>query len=163
MSLSRKSVKHSPRYKDHRPLQDKDWQEEAKKDIVNFFAAHKADVQVSLKILSGPKQKEFFSIVSYLIGRLEPKFAKTLNNDSQDIDFLISCLKGRKYPYVPTKQAFGYVASPAHWPPMLGMLHFLVKLCERSEESEKRMALEARCPVCSHFRFFVQLSTTMSV
>lgn len=116
----------SPRVKDPRDLSDKTWQKEARQKIIHFLVEHRYPHEVSPKKMSGLTQKEFFTMMSFIIRLVEPAATRELSNNSESMEYLIKYMKGIKYHAMPNKSALQAVSSPVYWPSILGLLAWLV-------------------------------------
>jgi kinetochore protein NDC80 len=109
---------------DPRPLSDRQYMQACMKSLICYLTEHHYDHPVSLKTLSSPSAKDFQSIFTFLIRRLDPHFQWT----SKFEDEVPVLLKRLKYPFNVSKSALYAVGSPHTWPTLLGCLAWLVEL-----------------------------------
>ncbi|KAK0503056.1 HEC/Ndc80p family-domain-containing protein [Armillaria luteobubalina] len=115
--------------KDTRPLRDKAYQAKMRHDILDFFqnAGHET---ITMNTLINIQGKDFRAIFDYLILSLDASYP--LNPKASIQEQFIPALKYLKYPYV-SQIDNKWLAAPASmhsWPSLLGILHWLVQLCQ---------------------------------
>ena len=113
--------------KDTRPLRDRAYQLEMKKDIANYMQSLSFDITVNT--LNSVTGKDFRSIFNILVEQLDPNHP--LGQGRLEDDF-IPALRALKYPFAGQMDNKWLVtpASPHTWPALLGALHWLVELCK---------------------------------
>ncbi|PBK96649.1 hypothetical protein ARMGADRAFT_962373 [Armillaria gallica] len=115
--------------KDTRPLRDKAYQAKMRHDILDFFqnAGHET---ITMNTLINIQGKDFRAIFDYLVLSLDASYP--LNPKASIQEQFIPALKYLKYPYV-SQIDNKWLAAPASmhsWPSLLGILHWLVQLCQ---------------------------------
>lgn len=109
---------------DPRPLSDRQYMQACMKSLICYLSEHHYDQPISLKTLSSPSAKDFQSIFTFLIRRLDPNFQWTTKFE----DEVPQLLKRLRYPFTVSKSALYAVGSPHTWPTLLGCLTWLVEL-----------------------------------
>jgi kinetochore protein NDC80 len=94
------------------------------KNLICYLTEHHYDQPISLKTLGSPSTKDFQSIFTFLLRRLDPNFQWTGKFE----DEVPLILKRLRYPFTVSKSALYAVGSPHTWPTLLGCLTWLVEL-----------------------------------
>lgn len=122
--------------RDPRPLRDRNFQNAVQEEIFDYLTRNKFALEmnhpISLKFLKLPTQKGFVLIFKWLYLRLDPgyNFTKSIEHEVYQI------LKNLQYPYLETinKSQISAVGGSS-WPRFLGMLHWLVKINVKLDQS----------------------------
>ncbi|CCE90355.1 kinetochore-associated Ndc80 complex subunit NDC80 TDEL_0B02260 [Torulaspora delbrueckii] len=130
------TTKNSLSSRDPRPLRDRNFQNAVQEEIFDYLTRNKFDLEmnhpISLKFLKLPTQKGFVLIFKWLYLRLDPgyNFTKSIEHEVYQI------LKNLQYPYLETinKSQISAVGGSS-WPRFLGMLHWLVKINVKLDQS----------------------------
>ncbi|CAL1270053.1 unnamed protein product [Larinioides sclopetarius] len=107
--------------KDPRPLSDKGYQRKKVQELVEFLNEN-FKYQANVSKITPPSKRDFEIIFQLLASEFEPDFiVKKIEEDAPRI------LKSLRYPFIPAKSAFVYVARN-NWPTLLGVLLYLMDL-----------------------------------
>lgn len=129
--------------KDPRDLHNKSMQKETKQKVIAFLAENHYPAEISLKTLMN--QKEFFAVVWFMIGVVQPD--ASIPQNERTIDALIHHLKLMEYPYVPPKSTLQSCSSPLFLPAMLGLLEWLLdsaKMCIVTRKEKLKGSMSVR-------------------
>ncbi|KAF8773428.1 putative kinetochore protein ndc80 like protein [Argiope bruennichi] len=122
--------------KDPRPLSDKGYQRKKVHELVEFITDH-SKYQTNASKLMPPSKKDFETIFQILTNFFEPDFVvKRIEEDAPRI------LKTLRYPFIPAKSAFVYVAR-TNWPTLLGVLLYLMDLIKYVNSIEDEMFFQS--------------------
>jgi kinetochore protein NDC80 len=114
--------------KDTRPLREKSYQAKMKHDI--FYYLQSLGFEIMKESLSNITGKDYRTIVEFLVNTLDNNYPFFQNARFED-EF-VPALKALKYPYAQQIDN-KWLAAPAtmhSWPPLLGVLHWLVEMCK---------------------------------
>ncbi|XP_006458435.1 hypothetical protein AGABI2DRAFT_216992 [Agaricus bisporus var. bisporus H97] len=118
-------------FKDTRPLRDKQYQSKMRQEIFLFLQS--AGYEIAPSTLSNIQGKEYRNIFEYLVLILDPMYMFSTGRFEDDF---VPALKALRYPYAHTMDN-KWLAAPASmhsWPPLLGVLHWLVDMCKLRDE-----------------------------
>lgn len=139
-SMARASTAYNARMggmrSDPRPLKDKDFMTQSVRTLIAFLTERGYEQPLSPKLLNSPSSKDFQSIFLFLMRRLDPNFS-FLKRFEDEIPVILKCLA---YPFPLSKSALSAVGSPHTWPPLLGVLSWLVGLNLYDEHRAEREA-----------------------
>ncbi|KAF9451194.1 hypothetical protein P691DRAFT_808373 [Macrolepiota fuliginosa MF-IS2] len=118
-------------FKDPRPLRDKPYQSKMRSEIFHFLQS--AGFEIAPSTLSNIQGKEYRAIFEFLVLNLDPAFPFSSGRFEDDF---APALKALRYPYAHNLDN-KWLAAPASmhsWPPLLGVLHWLVDMCKLRDE-----------------------------
>jgi SMC interacting uncharacterized protein involved in chromosome segregation len=112
--------------KDIRPIKNPKWIAQGKKSLLHFLVIT-GFPDVSITSLKSPSKKDFQRMFIFLYGLIDPYFEFEESKFEEQAAYLIKALK---YPYAETvsKSHIKNVVSPYQWPPLLGMLLWMVEI-----------------------------------
>lgn len=116
-------------FKDTRPLRDRQFQSKMRQDIFVFLQS--AGFDIAPTTLTNIQGKEYRTIFEFLVRDLDPGYP--LSGGRFEDEFA-PALKAFRYPYAHNLDN-KWLAAPASmhsWPPLLGVLHWLVEMCKAS-------------------------------
>jgi len=114
--------------KDNRPLRDRPFQVKMRQDVYNYLKG--SECEIPMTALTSMQGKSYRAIFNILVLTLDP--FHPLKEGARFEDEFISTLKTLRYPFAHQLDAkwLAAVASPHSWPYLLGVLHWMVELCE---------------------------------
>lgn len=113
-----------PAKTDSRPVTDKAYQQECIKTLLDFLHQSGYDQPISPKSLTRPSGKDFTSIVTFMLRRVDPNF----QDGTMKIEDEISMnFKAMGYPFPVSKTALVAAGSPHTWPTLLAALTWLME------------------------------------
>ncbi|KXN82503.1 putative kinetochore protein NDC80 [Leucoagaricus sp. SymC.cos] len=118
-------------FKDPRPLRDKQYQGRMRQEIFLFLQS--AGFDIAHSTLSNIQGKEYRAVFEFLILNLDPVYPFSAGRFEDDF---APALKALRYPYAHVLDN-KWLAAPASmhsWPPLLGVLHWLVEMCKLRDE-----------------------------
>ncbi|KAI9102541.1 HEC/Ndc80p family-domain-containing protein [Phlyctochytrium arcticum] len=141
--------------KDPRAKSDKQWQQSAIRNIINFLTnAGYAESAISPKSLASPTTKDFQSIFRFLYAQLDPTyvFQKKFEEEVPQL------MRGLRYPFA-EQLSKSHLIQPATihaWPNMLAMLTWMVELicCGDTMDNENYLDLDIGVEVQPEKMFF---------
>lgn len=122
---------------DPRPVGNKAYTTESIMKLIIYLTEHGYDRAINKKILEAPTNKDFLSIVSFLLRAIDPNF----EFKGKFEDELPNVLRLLGYPATVSKSALSAVSVPHRWPQLLAVLTWLVDLAKYIEavtEAEAR-------------------------
>ena len=99
-----------------------------RQDVYNYL--NSAGFEISMQALSSMQGKDYRAIFNALILNLDPFYA--FKEGARFEEEFLPALKAVRYPFshqIDSKW-LAAVASPHSWPYLLGVLHWLVELCQ---------------------------------
>lgn len=118
-------------FKDTRPLRDRQYQARMRHDIFIFLQS--AGFEIAPSTLNNIQGKEYRAIYEFLVLNLDPVYPFSSGRFEDDF---APALKALRYPYSHSLDN-RWLAAPASmhsWPPLLGVLHWLVEMCKLRDE-----------------------------
>lgn len=112
-------------------MSDKSYQQLCMKRLLAFLLDHGYDSHVSMKTLRNPSGKDFESIMSFMMRRVDPGFQKDSNMKFEDE--VSQTLKHAGYPFPISKTALVSAGAAHTWPQLLALLSWLVIYLENLE------------------------------
>lgn len=134
-TLSRSGARSDPR-----PLSDRQYMAATIRKIIPFLIDRGYDQPLSMKILSNPSGRDFQNIFLFLLRRLDPNF-QVAQRKERPIRFeeeLPTLLRSLRYPFAISKSVLSAVGSPHAWPQLLGVLSWIMGLCNYDEALTER-------------------------
>ena len=119
--------------RDPRNIHDKGFQQHSMKRLLNWLTAKGYDHPISLKTLKLPSGKDFSTILTFMMRRLDPEFQK---GDMKFEDEVAASLKFMSYPFPVSKTALVSAGSPHTWPNLLALLTWLMDQLEAIESEQ---------------------------
>jgi kinetochore protein NDC80 len=100
-----------------------------RQDIFQFL--QRTQFEIGPTTLSNIQGKTYRTIFEFLISELDPVYYDPNEPRGRFEDEFAPALKAQRYPYAHTMDN-KWLAAPASmhsWPPLLGVLHWLVEMC----------------------------------
>ncbi|XP_065670523.1 kinetochore protein NDC80 homolog isoform X2 [Hydra vulgaris] len=115
---------HNSQGKDQRPLSNRNYQKQMIDEILELLNNTGYPHSISTKNLSSPTTKDFSKVFEHLYGLINANFVmdKKLEEEVPRI------LKSLGYPFPIAKSSLFSIGSLHSWPPLLGVLHWMVEL-----------------------------------
>jgi len=117
--------------RDPRNMSDKAYQQQCMKQVLSYLLERGYENHVSMKTLRMPSGKDFASIMTFLMRRVDGNFQR--EGDIKFEDEVSLSLKNMGYPFPISKTALVSAGSPHTWPQLLAVLSWLVKCLEGAE------------------------------
>jgi kinetochore protein NDC80 len=109
---------------DPRPIQDKNYQNQCIKQLLQFLSKSGYEYPISPKSLARPSAKDFSNIVGFMLRKLDPSFQ---DGTMKFEDEVAMNFKAMGYPYPISKTALVAAGSPHTWPALLAALTWLME------------------------------------
>ncbi|KAL7556934.1 hypothetical protein ACA910_005286 [Epithemia clementina (nom. ined.)] len=119
--------------RDPRNINDKGYQHQCMKRLLNYLIEKGYDQPISMKTLKMPSGKDFGSIITFMLRRLDPNFQ---SEETKFEDEVSATLKSMCYPYPVSKTALVSAGSPHTWPNLLALLSWLMDQLESIESDQ---------------------------
>ena len=114
--------------KDTRPLNDKEYQREQVRKILDFLRANGYGNTTLTSKNFPPSAKEFANIFNFFYSILDPSLTKNKLPDSNFEEAVVTTMKSLGYPGNMTKSHFKTMGSLHSFPTVLGVIAFLCDL-----------------------------------